>query len=382
MADSTEWFGEPVRDPVVISEPDPRWAQLFERYRTPLAEALGPAALRIDYVGSSAVPDLAAKPVIDIQVSMADVGDEDTYAPAIESLGWPLRAREPDHRFFRAPASVKRFVHVHVCSAGSKRERDHLLFVAYLRTHPDHAAAYASLKRELAARFGRERESYTNAKDGFIAETLTEAEDWGDCALASIGRPPRRTESSSAPPGKIRRRANLGCMNAREATPKDARDIARINVLSWKASVQGHLPCDRLEGLEATIDERSAYWVQIATDSSPGDVLLVVEAADEVIGFIHALPSRDPFGSGRVAEIVTLFVEPQLWGQGAGKMLLDEALERLRAAGYTRVTLWVLDFNDRARRFYEAAGFQLDRSTKQSEFEGNALTEVRYRKEL
>ncbi|CAN5660409.1 hypothetical protein BH24ACT26_BH24ACT26_01290 [soil metagenome] len=182
MADRTEWFGEPIRDPVVISEPDPRWAQLFERYRTRLAEALGPAALRIDHVGSTAVPNLASKPVIDIQVSVADVEDEDSYRPAIESLGWPPRAREPDHRFFRLPASEKRFVHVHVCSAGSKWERDHLLFVAYLRTHPDRAAAYATLKGELAARFGSERESYTNAKDGFIAETLSEAEVWADTA--------------------------------------------------------------------------------------------------------------------------------------------------------------------------------------------------------
>ncbi|CAN5660446.1 hypothetical protein BH24ACT26_BH24ACT26_01300 [soil metagenome] len=92
----------------------------------------------------------------------------------------------------------------------------------------------------------------------------------------------------------------------------------------------------------------------------------MVEAAGEVIGFIHALPRRDPSGSGHVAEITTLFVEPQLWRKGAGSMLLDEGLERLRAADYAPATLWVLDFNDRARRFYEAAGFQLDQSTKQT----------------
>ena len=142
----------------MIVEPDPGWTDLFEQYKAKLAYALGPVALRIDHVGSTAVPGLPAKPVIDIQVSVRDVTDESGYRPAIESVGWPLRAREPDHRFFRPPASEERSVHVHVCSAGSEWEREHLLFVAFLRAHPEQAAGYGRLKRELARRFGRDRE--------------------------------------------------------------------------------------------------------------------------------------------------------------------------------------------------------------------------------
>lgn len=178
MTSETELFGEAKGDRVVIAEANPRWTGLFEYYKSKLEGALGSTAIRIDHVGSTAVADLPAKPVIDIQVSVNDVTDEESYRPAIESLGWPLRAREPDHRFFRPPASEERSVHVHVCSAGSDWEHRHLLFVAYLSANPERAAQYAQLKRELAQRFGGERVAYTDAKDDFIDETLRLADDW------------------------------------------------------------------------------------------------------------------------------------------------------------------------------------------------------------
>jgi GrpB-like predicted nucleotidyltransferase (UPF0157 family) len=178
MTGETELFGEAKRDPVVIAEADPRWNDLFEYYKSKLEEALGSTAIRIDHVGSTAVAGLPAKPVIDIQVSVDDVTEEESYRPAIESLGWPLRARELDHRFFRPPASEERSVHVHVCSAGSDWERRHLLFVAYLSANSERSAQYAEVKRELAQRFGTKRVAYTDAKDHFIDETLRLADDW------------------------------------------------------------------------------------------------------------------------------------------------------------------------------------------------------------
>lgn len=180
MSDETELFGEPKRDRVIICDPDQRWPEQFEGFRSSLASALGESALRIDHIGSTAVPGLPAKPVIDMQVSVRDVSDELSYRGAIESLGWPLRAREPEHRFFRPPSSEVRAVHVHVCSFASQWERRHLLFVAYLRGHPDDAAAYARLKRKLADRFARNRMRYVDGKDDFIAETLRRAEQWAE----------------------------------------------------------------------------------------------------------------------------------------------------------------------------------------------------------
>lgn len=174
----TEWFGDPIRDPVIISAPDPRWSKLFEEWRSRLVEALGDVALRIDHVGSTAVPGLPAKPVVDVQVSVADISEEDSYRPSIESLGLTLRAREPDHRFFRAPAGSSRIVHVHVCGAGSRWERQHLLFVSYLRKHPERAEEYARLKRDLADHFASDRAGYTENKSHFIGDTLRMAEGW------------------------------------------------------------------------------------------------------------------------------------------------------------------------------------------------------------
>jgi GrpB-like predicted nucleotidyltransferase (UPF0157 family) len=174
----TEWFGEPIGDPVILTDPDPRWPLLFDRFRLHLLEVLGEVALRIDQVGSTAVPGLPAKPVIDIQVSVADISDEDSYRPAIESLGLPLRGRESDHRFFRPPAGSPRTVHVHVCAAGSRWERQHLLFVHYLREQPKRAREYAQLKLGLADHYRSDRTRYTEGKNEFIEETLRMAEGW------------------------------------------------------------------------------------------------------------------------------------------------------------------------------------------------------------
>jgi GrpB-like predicted nucleotidyltransferase (UPF0157 family) len=178
MGSDGEFFGEPIGDPVVLAEYDEEWPRRFEDYRNQLLEALGTVAKRIDHIGSTAVPGLPAKPVIDIQISVEDLNDEDTYRPPIEGLGWPLRFRSPDHRFFRPPKGKPRTVHVHVCEIGSEWERRHLLFVAYLRAHPEQRDAYAALKSDLVRRFKHRRSDYLEGEIDFIAKTLGEAERW------------------------------------------------------------------------------------------------------------------------------------------------------------------------------------------------------------
>jgi len=186
MPAPTEWFGGAGGEAVELVGSDPAWPRRFAELRARLAAALGPTAERIDHIGSTAVPGIPAKPVIDIQVSVPNLDAEDEYRQPIEALGWPLRAREADHRFFRPPAGEPRNVHVHVCRSGSAWEREHLLFRDYLRHHPDRAAAYAELKARLVASVGDDRPAYTRAKDPFIAETVRMAEGW---AQASRWRP-------------------------------------------------------------------------------------------------------------------------------------------------------------------------------------------------
>ncbi len=168
-------------DPAIrIVDYDPEWPHEFEREARAIQKALGDLVVRIEHVGSTAVPEVPAKPVVDIQVSVADVEDEASYVAAIESLGVPLRLREPEHRYFRPAGDQPRTVHIHVCNAGGEWEREHLLFRDYLRASPDARRAYAQLKQELAERYRDDRLAYTDAKTGFILDTLDDAKVWAE----------------------------------------------------------------------------------------------------------------------------------------------------------------------------------------------------------
>ena len=141
------------RQPVEIVAYDQGWPERFEAWRGRLAGLLGPVARRIEHVGSTSVPGLAAKPVVDIQVSVADLSDDDRYVPPCEAAGLQFRLRDDEHRYFQPPPGQSRDVHVHVCQQGGNWERVHLLFRDYLRSSAHARETYAAAKRE-AARSG------------------------------------------------------------------------------------------------------------------------------------------------------------------------------------------------------------------------------------
>ncbi|MFD6176821.1 MULTISPECIES: GrpB family protein [unclassified Isoptericola] len=173
--DGVELVGGVEKREIVLVEPDPTWPERFARERERIVAALGPVAVRVDHVGSTSVPGLAAKPIVDIDVSVPDVEDEDAYLPALLAAGYELRVREPGHRLVRTP---ERDVHVHVCATGSGWERSHLLFRDRLRHDAADRAAYAALKRELAQRDWPSMNDYADAKGGLIAEITARAEAW------------------------------------------------------------------------------------------------------------------------------------------------------------------------------------------------------------
>lgn len=166
------------RDPVEVVDYDPAWPARFAAWRDRLGVALGATARRIDHVGSTAVQRLAAKPVVDVQVSVPDLGDEAAYVSAIERVGVAFRSRDDQHRYFRPAGDRPRDVQVHVCAAGSRWERDHLLFRDYMRANSDAAEAYGSLKRRLAERYRADRIAYNEAKTEFIVGQMELAERW------------------------------------------------------------------------------------------------------------------------------------------------------------------------------------------------------------
>lgn len=162
--------GGPERRHILIVDYDPLWSERFETERDRIEVALGERAVRIDHIGSTSVPGLAAKPVIDIDVSVSDPDDEAAFVPDLESAGYVLRVREPQHRMLRTPELD---VHVHVCASGSEWERRHLLFRDWLRTHPDDRQYYETVKRSLAGRVWNDTNHYAEAKTEVIEEIMS-----------------------------------------------------------------------------------------------------------------------------------------------------------------------------------------------------------------
>jgi GrpB-like predicted nucleotidyltransferase (UPF0157 family) len=160
------------RVPIVIADYDASWPERFERERERIAAALGPLALRIEHIGSTAVPGLAAKPIVDVLVAVADPEDEAAFAPALIEAGYVLRVREPGHRMFRTP---ERDVHVHVWAAEDPEVDKYLRFRDRLRGSPEDRRAYEHLKKELAKRDWRDMNDYADAKSELIAEILDRA---------------------------------------------------------------------------------------------------------------------------------------------------------------------------------------------------------------
>ena len=168
-------------DPIWIVPYDDSWPQLFRQLAVPLRDALGPVALRIDHIGSTSIPQLAAKPVIDMQISVADFEPLDAYQMPLESLGYVFHPENPEltKRYFRETPG-QRMIHIHVRRAGSFSEQFALLFRDYLRTHSDMAEQYAQLKFGLAEQYNRveDREAYTDAKSPFIWSVIAQADAW------------------------------------------------------------------------------------------------------------------------------------------------------------------------------------------------------------
>jgi GrpB-like predicted nucleotidyltransferase (UPF0157 family) len=156
--------------PISIAPYDPAWPGRFEDEAARIREALGPVAVRVDHIGSTAVPGLGAKPVIDIQVSVDDVALVDRFRRPVEGLGYEYRPDPDDDEheyFFRDVGGVRAF-QIHLCPAGSRWERRHLAFRDHLRANPEDAARYEALKRDLAGRFPLDIHSYRDGKDDWI----------------------------------------------------------------------------------------------------------------------------------------------------------------------------------------------------------------------
>ncbi len=157
------------------------WPARFVTERDRILNALDAAALALHHVGSTAVPGLCAKPIVDMLLEVADVAELDARTGALEALGYEPKGEFglPGRRYFRRDDEhCVRTHHLHAYAAGSADVVRHLAFRDYLIAHPDIAAEYGALKLELAARYPQDSRSYSRAKDAFMSERQTRALDW------------------------------------------------------------------------------------------------------------------------------------------------------------------------------------------------------------
>jgi GrpB-like predicted nucleotidyltransferase (UPF0157 family) len=166
---------EPHNAPISLAEYHPGWPGLFTLEARRIQAALGETALRVEHVGSTSVPGLAAKPVIDILLVVPDSADEASYLPALEGAGYRLRIREPgwfEHRLFKGPDTD---INLHVFSTGVDEVDRMLRFRDWLRVTGSDRDLYLRAKRELAQREWRHVQHYADAKSAVIQEIMDRA---------------------------------------------------------------------------------------------------------------------------------------------------------------------------------------------------------------
>jgi len=169
--------GEPpiLNDPIYIAAYDPAWPQLFEREARRIKAALGDRVVLVEHVGSTSVPELAAKPRIDMLLVVANSADEPAYVPPLEQVGYVLRIREPDwheHRVFKGPDTD---INLHVFSPDSIEIDRMLSFRNWLRANPPDRLLYERTKRELARKNWKYVQNYADAKTSVVHEILARA---------------------------------------------------------------------------------------------------------------------------------------------------------------------------------------------------------------
>jgi GNAT superfamily N-acetyltransferase len=163
----------------------------------------------------------------------------------------------------------------------------------------------------------------------------------------------------------------------RRAVPADARTIAEIGVIGWRAAYRGILPDDFLAGL--SVDVREIAWRSLLeTDPEGRAPTWIAERGGRAVGFVASGPPRDDDVPPPAAEVYALYVRPEAWRTGAGSTLLSTAVDHWRAGGATTLVLWVLQANGLARSFYESQGWRPDGASQPLDLGGFVTTEVRY----
>jgi len=173
-------WGQHLMPSIVVADYNPAWPAMFEEERARILDVAGDHIDDIQHVGSTSVPGLGAKPIIDLIVGLRDLSKVENCVQPLQSIDYEYYGEYgiPERHYFRKPAGASSDQvthHVHMVVKGSDFWRRHLLFRDYLRLHSEDAQEYYLLKKELVEMFGSDREGYTDAKTSFIEAVLTKA---------------------------------------------------------------------------------------------------------------------------------------------------------------------------------------------------------------
>ena len=305
--DEVEIVGGPEPLTVRLHDHDPAWATRFAAHRDRIAAALAGQHVTIEHIGSTAVPGLAAKPIVDVVVAVPDVTDESAYLAPLLAAGYVLRVREPGHRMVRTP---ERDVHVHVYEHGARQVDDYLLLRDHLRRDDADRRRYEDVKRELMTRTWDDTNAYADAKTGVIEA--------------------------------IKERARATSVRVRRVTPADA--------VAWRELYAGYrafydLPDDH-EAVRTT-------WGWVA-EGQHGLTGLVAEDADgRLLGLAHVRRFARPSTGTTGLYLDDLFTAPRARHRGVATSLLREAAAIAASEGASVVRWITAQDNAAARAVYD-----------------------------
>ncbi|MDO8611028.1 MAG: GNAT family N-acetyltransferase [bacterium] len=161
----------------------------------------------------------------------------------------------------------------------------------------------------------------------------------------------------------------------RNATVEDAPQIATIHVRGWQCAYRGQIPDKYLDGL--SIEKRTKTWTKQIQEKKPGEHIYIAELNKKIVGWYTAGKSRDKDAAKDTGELQGIYIHPYHVGQGVGSKIMNHVINSLKRGGYKKATLWVLETNTIARRFYEKRGWVVEGKTKIEKKDGFDLHEIR-----
>jgi GrpB-like predicted nucleotidyltransferase (UPF0157 family)/ribosomal protein S18 acetylase RimI-like enzyme len=308
------------RDVVRVVPYTAEWKRLFEEEKARLQAAIGPYVLDIQHVGSTSIPGMVAKPIIDIGISVTSFEGARVCIQPVEQLGYKYRGEfgiPLRHYFVKGDPRTH---HLHMHELGSPDWENQVLFRDYLIQRPALAEEYAALKVDLAQRYPADRGAYLDAKAPFIQ--------------------------------RVMEMARSTAYEIRQATVEDCPGLAQVQVDSYRTAYAGLFPEPYLARF--SYEEQEQDWREWLTTGGEDSLLVAVSNEGRVLGYVLARADRDLL-PGYDAEIVALHVRESLQRKGIGKALLGRAVEELETRGCGSVMLWTLKGN-RVRRWYRRLG--------------------------